>query len=184
MKAYLSSATNLIRGHASTFPAFRGATSSAEVDELFDSMSDADREALLEHSFNRYYETSGLFGSPESCLVQIQRLKGLGVDEIACLIDFGVAQETVLACLPHLSRLHKLANQGTDSSAPDIAELMEQHRVTHLQCVPSMASMLVGDDSTRAHLEKLELLLVGGEALPTDLGHVLAETVSGTVQNM
>ncbi|NNE95221.1 MAG: LLM class flavin-dependent oxidoreductase, partial [Acidimicrobiales bacterium] len=80
MKAYLSSATNLIRGHASTFPAFRGATSSAEVDELFDSMSDADREALLEHSFNRYYETSGLFGSPESCLVQIQRLKGLGVD--------------------------------------------------------------------------------------------------------
>ncbi|NNE96751.1 MAG: amino acid adenylation domain-containing protein [Acidimicrobiales bacterium] len=61
---------------------------------------------------------------------------------------------------------------------------MEQHRVTHLQCVPSMASMLVGDDSTRAHLEKLELLLVGGEALPKDLGHVLAETVSGTVQNM
>ena len=53
-------------------------------------LSDSDIEALLEHAFERYYETSGLFGTPEGCLAMVDRLKDIGVDEIACLIDFGV----------------------------------------------------------------------------------------------
>ena len=27
--------------------------------------------ALLDHAFDRYYETSGLFGTPESCVERI-----------------------------------------------------------------------------------------------------------------
>src|SRR5207237_1421537 len=30
-------------------------------------LSDADLDALLEHAFDRYYETSGLLGTPDAC---------------------------------------------------------------------------------------------------------------------
>ena len=33
--------------------------------------------ALMEHAFNRYYETSGLFGTPQSCLGMVERLKAI-----------------------------------------------------------------------------------------------------------
>ena len=39
---------------------------------------------------DRYLGTSGLFGTPEGCLQIIEKLKAIGVDEVACLIDFGV----------------------------------------------------------------------------------------------
>ena len=60
-----------------------------------------DLEALLAHAFDRYYQTSGLFGTPESCLGMIDRLKLAGVDEVACLIDFGVDVESVISNLTY-----------------------------------------------------------------------------------
>ena len=37
-----------------------------------------DLEALLAHAFDRYYQTSGLFGTPESCLRMIERSEARG----------------------------------------------------------------------------------------------------------
>jgi non-ribosomal peptide synthetase component F len=39
-------------------------------------------------------------------------------------------------------------------------------RVTHLQCTPSMARMLLIDDEAKAGAAGLQRMLVGGEALP------------------
>jgi natural product biosynthesis luciferase-like monooxygenase protein len=67
-------------------------------------------EALLSHAFNRYFETSGLFGTPDTCRRMITRLKAIGVDEVACLVDFGVDHESVMTGLHYLSILRERSN--------------------------------------------------------------------------
>ena len=180
-KAYLRTSTDLLKQSASSFPAFRNAGREG-IDGLFQKLSGADMDALLEHAFARYYETSGLFGTPQSCLPMVERLKDAGVDEIACLIDFGVPSDVVLASLPRLDELKQLANRPSEDE--DVGALLARHAVTHLQVTPSMGSMLVKSQTARAGLRKLENLLVGGEALPRELAAGLKEIVPGRLINM
>jgi natural product biosynthesis luciferase-like monooxygenase protein len=65
----------------------------------------ANVEAFLEATFERYYATNTLFGTPESCIDLVDRLRAIGVSEIACLIDFGVGTDEVLSSLRPLARL-------------------------------------------------------------------------------
>src|SRR5690606_34031855 len=127
-----------------SFPAFKKA--GGELD--FQSLTEEEMEALLEFSFERYYQTSGLFGTPESCQALVERLKAIGVNDVACLIDFGVDSELVLAHLEHLDRLRELTSRpitvegggaARDAAPADfsIPALITTHRVTHLQCTPS-----------------------------------------------
>ncbi|MFP5284384.1 MAG: MupA/Atu3671 family FMN-dependent luciferase-like monooxygenase, partial [Thermoanaerobaculia bacterium] len=64
-----------------------------------EAMSRDEQAALLERAFDRYFETSGLFGDMERCLERVRELQALGVDEVACLIDFGVETDAVLESL-------------------------------------------------------------------------------------
>jgi len=61
---------------------------------------------------------------------------------------------------------------------------MKRHSVTHLQCTPSLASMLVCDSESLAALQPLRRLMVGGEPLPLDLAHRLTKNISGEVVNL
>jgi natural product biosynthesis luciferase-like monooxygenase protein len=143
-----------------------------------------DLEALAEHAFERYFETSGLFGTPESCLPMVARLRQVGVTELACLIDFGIPTETVLASLPHLAELRRRCGEA-QADDQSIAGLIRRHGVTHLQCTPSMASMLVGDPATAPALAALTRMMVGGEALPAPLAAELRRALPrGTLTNM
>lgn len=172
MMDYLGSSLGLIRNFASTWTAFKkradGGTASADLD--LNDLSAEEMEGLLEYSFERYYETSALFGTTARCMEMVDRLKGLGVDEVACLIDFGVEVDRVLAHLEHLNRLRQLAQPRTATAAPaSIGALIAQHRVTHLQCTPSLAAMLVQDEEARPTLGSLRAWMIGGEAFPAAL---------------
>ncbi len=68
------------------------------------------RDQLAAFAFERYYRTSSLIGTPGSCMRMIERLKEIGVDEVACLIDFGVDVDSVLESLDHLVVLKELSN--------------------------------------------------------------------------
>ncbi|MDB5939955.1 MAG: MelG protein (non-ribosomal peptide synthetase)-like protein, partial [Polaromonas sp.] len=65
-----------------------------------------------------------------------------------------------------------------------VAQTMVQEQVTHLQCTPSMASMLVADTTGRQALSRLSALLVGGEALSLKLAAELRALVPGSLFNM
>jgi amino acid adenylation domain-containing protein len=81
----------------------------------------------------------------------------------------------------------KIENQKSrDENAGDhsIAALIERHGVTHLQCTPSMAGMLLLDKRTRNALGQLQTLLIGGEAFPVKLARELRGVFKGTVLNM
>jgi natural product biosynthesis luciferase-like monooxygenase protein len=62
-------------------------------------------EELLDVTFERYYRSAALMGAPEDCRQLIWDLKSIGVDEIACLIDFLDDSEAILESLRWLDRL-------------------------------------------------------------------------------
>jgi natural product biosynthesis luciferase-like monooxygenase protein len=188
MKDYLNSSLSLVKKAAWYWPTTANATerSPNELDEAFNSLSDEEKDALLEHAFRRYYETSGLFGTPETCLKLVETLKQIGVDEIACLIDFGVSPDKVLESLQHLHQLRALSNQSALSAREvySIPRLIKEHAVSHLQCTPSMATMLTVNDDNHAAIGALEHILIGGEALPSALVARLRELTGAMIQNM
>lgn len=150
-------------------------------------LSPEDLEDLAEMAFERYFVTSGLFGTPETCAPFVANLEALGVNELACLIDFGIPADTVLANLTHLAALqHKVKAGGLTNTEPlTVGEMLSRHAVSHLQCTPSMASMLVGDPAQAPALAGLKRMMVGGEALPEALAAELrAAMPHGQLTNM
>lgn len=152
----------------------------------FKNLDPEDLQALLDHAFERYFETSGLFGTPTHCLKLVNQLKRIGVDEIACLIDFGVDIDSVLASLPHLKELSRLANHPSlvTREKYSIPAQLRRHRVTHFQCTPSLARMLVSEPESAAALGSIREFLVGGEAITPSLAAQLGRLVGGQVRNM
>ena len=187
LRAYLRSAADLIQQFAANFRGFKQRDVPGEEVVDFRKLPPEDMEALLDYSFERYFETSALLGTPTGCLSMVQRLREVGVDEIACLIDFGVPTDTVLRHLHHLDQLRQLtAAADAESTAGErsIGGLIRRHRVTHLQCTPSAARLLAADPDTRGALQSLHQLLVGGEALPPALASELRSLVGGELLNM
>src|ERR1019366_5436188 len=70
---------------------------------------------------------------------------------------------------------------GSKYSLP---EQMRRHGVTHLQCTPSLASLLIRDSESVNALAPLRRFMVGGEPLPLDLAHRLSEIIAGELFNL
>ena len=192
MKGYLRSSLDLVKQAAWSFPAFKNRVDEpGEMDALLNGgLTPEDFDALLDFSFERYYQQSGLFGTPESCVAIVDRLRELRIDEIACLVDFGVPTQEVMASLPHLRELKRRCDAqsngaevvasenppaGVDATIP---QLIGRHGVTHFQCTPSMAGMLLLDPEAGPAFGRLRHMLVGGEALPGALARQLRGVTS------
>lgn len=65
----------------------------------------ADREALLDHAFERWWAGSALLGDEADGRAMAARLHAAGVDEVGCLVDWGLGLEEVLASLGRIDRL-------------------------------------------------------------------------------
>lgn len=74
-------------------------------DSRYNELDDAGREAMLAATFDRYFESLALLGTPDKGESLVEDLVDLGVDEAACLVDFGLEPETVLAGLRRLTEL-------------------------------------------------------------------------------
>jgi natural product biosynthesis luciferase-like monooxygenase protein len=96
--AYLRSSIDLVM-------AARPAGMPADFDPS--SLPDRDKEFLIAHAFDRYFSTSGLFGTVSDATGMVRRLAEIGVDEVACLVDFGVEPEEVLRSLRLLDEVRR-----------------------------------------------------------------------------
>ncbi len=191
LKEYLKSAMFLVKDAAWNFPTFKKMSEETgkTLDEFFENIADEDMDALLEFAFQRYFNTSGLFGTLADCVAMVDKCKAVGVGEIACLIDFGIDSNLVVEHLPYLNQVRELCvKQAIDTRVASddytIPALMANHNVTHFQCTPSMATMLAADAVSRQQLGKLKQMMVGGEAFPTELAQDLHGLVPGKVTNM
>ncbi|KAF0175549.1 MAG: non-ribosomal peptide synthetase [Rhodobacteraceae bacterium] len=187
MKAYLGAATALVKQYAWTFPAFKkppGVTNPMDIDTR--DLSAEDSAAILDYAFHRYFDDSGLFGTVEDALARVEQLKRIGVTEVACLVDYGIAPEKVMEGLYPLAEVVKRANSGGSVEADDfsIAAQVIRHGVTHLQCTPSMARMIAMNEDSRLALAGVKTMMLGGEALPGALVADLRRATSARLLNM
>jgi non-ribosomal peptide synthetase component F/thioesterase domain-containing protein/methionyl-tRNA formyltransferase/acyl carrier protein len=74
--------------------------------------------------------------------------------------------------------------QDENYHAHSIPELIQEYEVTHFQCTPSMASLLMLDEKTKNAFGRLKKMLIGGEAFPASLAAQLQEVVAGDIINM
>lgn len=195
LKNFLGSSVHLAKKYAASFPTFRKPGGGSSLDNIdLDGLRPEDYDAVIEFSFLRYFETSGLLGSFERCMDTVNRCKEMGIDEIGCLLDFGVETSTILEALPALNKLKDKCNEYAvnlktvrkpkpqgDYSLP---ALLRDHDVSHLQCTPSMARMISIGKESAAELAKVGCLMVGGEAFPVDLAADLRELMDGRIINM
>lgn len=132
------------------------------------------KELILKNAFRRYYKTGSLIGTRSSCMEMVSVLKGIGVDEIACLVDFGLPEATVLDGLKNLKTLKKLfTRQGDKVHKP----------ITMMQSTPSFIKLAREGDSGE-FLKTLRFLLLGGEAVPLSLVRELKDTTTTEIMNM
>ncbi len=182
-RAYLRSSVDLLHSLAQ----------SQGLDIDADTFDEDDMQSLLDHAFERYFESSGLMGTVDSCLPMIESLKAIGVDELACLMDFGIAVDEVLASFPHLEALKERSN-GADTLAERSTSLPAQlleYGISHLQCTPSFMNLVLmetqppsGASPEVGALQGLSQLLLGGEQLPLSLVKQIQTLTAARLQNM
>ena len=160
-------------------------------------LTDDEMAAIMDHAFERYVRSAGLFGTPESCTEVVDGLRAIGVDEIACLIDFGLDGDTVLAGLHQLDELRRRCAgsepvalaasdeaEEHDDAEYDLVSQVRRHGVTHLQCTPSLAQVVAATPEGLDALASLDKLLLGGEALPPALADRIRPALGGDLLNM
>jgi natural product biosynthesis luciferase-like monooxygenase protein len=87
-----------------------------------ENFTEEDRQQLLEFAFERYLQQGRvLIGTSEICRQTIARLQEIGVDEIACLVDFGLDFETVMTSLYKLKDFKQ--NYQVNQSIPQYSSL-------------------------------------------------------------
>jgi natural product biosynthesis luciferase-like monooxygenase protein len=65
--------------------------------------TEEDIQFIISRATARMIDKVGLIGPPDRCLAQARLLAELGVDEVACLIDFGAEYEYVMTSLEHVA---------------------------------------------------------------------------------
>jgi natural product biosynthesis luciferase-like monooxygenase protein len=187
MKDYLRSAAALIKQYAWAFPAFKKPQNAVQpLDIDLGTLTPEELDDILEFAFLRYFEDSGLFGTVEDALARVEQLKAIGVTEVACLIDFGLQADRVLKALKPLAAVVAGANPVPAEAMEDygIAAQIRRHGVTHLQCTPSMATMIMLGDEDRTALGQVRHLFIGGEALHASLLREIRKVSTASIENM
>ncbi len=191
---YLKTSYDLVKVAPWMFPAFKqpsaSTSSSDDGAQAFDPerFDDDDMSALLDHAFDRYFDSAGLFGTPQRALKMVEQLKDIGATEVACLVDFGIDSKAVLENLKHLDELRRLANPANSAQPKatpvSIREQFERRDITHFQCTPSLARILIADGTLQA-MQSVNKFLIGGEALTTDLAKsITSELPQAALVNM
>lgn len=139
-----------------------------------------DMESMLDLAVERYFERSGLFGSPASVMPLVRDLMHLGVDELACLIDFGVPTDQALQGLQSLNALREQQAHQARGSAFSLEALCQKHPVTLFQSTPSFLSAVAAEPKALQALQGTRAVLVGGEAFPSGLAGRLMDALPDT----
>ncbi|MCY1081086.1 MupA/Atu3671 family FMN-dependent luciferase-like monooxygenase [Archangium lansingense] len=83
-------------------------------------------DSLATFAFEQHYRMSALIGTPTSCLPMVDRLMEAGADELACFIDFGVAEVHAFEGLTYLAELKELAGDEALRTRRVLAEYLDE----------------------------------------------------------
>ena len=142
--------------------------------------------------------TSGSTGRPKGVMISHRNVANFcaGIDQCFAAHEAGTwlavtsisFDISVLELLWTLIRGFKVvihSDAETDAEGDQsLAAQLQQHGVTHLQCTPSLARLLLLDSATRGALTNLRHLLLGGEAVSSELVAELQTLTRAQVRNM
>lgn len=137
------------------------------------SISEEVKEKIFENAYRRYAQKNSLIGTVDECSKRVMELINIGVDDFACLIDFGVQPSLVKEGLVRLNALRKMF---------DGQRRMPQ--VTKMQTTPAFLKAALDDENSVSFLRSLETIFVGGDALKDDFAVELAEKLPAVKFNM
>lgn len=150
-------------------------------------------EEIIDIAYKKFSKENTLIGTAESCQAMLFSLQDIGVTEVACLVDFGVGNEKVMACLEQivetrslydaqagLAQLLHINNQGTE------LELIHKHKITHVQTTPSQAKLIVdlSDPGKPGALSTVQHWFIGGEPVSRNLIEGLTAITHAKLYNM
>ncbi|HET6977263.1 MAG TPA: MupA/Atu3671 family FMN-dependent luciferase-like monooxygenase [Pyrinomonadaceae bacterium] len=110
-RQYLKSAIRLERSAAAAGGVMSGGRQMSPDEKI----PEQSLEQLLDITFERYFHTAALMGTVNSCRKMVGELEQIGVNEIACLIDFGVTDEAVMESLGYVDELRQVCDSARDS---------------------------------------------------------------------
>lgn len=64
-----------------------------------------DERLIRDRAVQRLLDTTGLVGTMDSCRHRLEEMRAIGVDEVACLVDFGIPPEATMASLERLAEI-------------------------------------------------------------------------------
>ncbi|MDP1815336.1 MAG: LLM class flavin-dependent oxidoreductase, partial [Leadbetterella sp.] len=170
---YIKSSTGLLQRHMADL---------YNKDEI-DRLSDQDLDVLYEHAYNRFLASASLVGTRKSCFEMLEKLSSIGVNEIACLIDFGVDYQSTMQSLERLTALKGRYNASTRDYS--VYSQIEKHKITHLQITPTMGGILNQSMVKDSKWSSMKTILLGGERLTLPLVKSLYEKLPHTeIYNM
>jgi natural product biosynthesis luciferase-like monooxygenase protein len=73
--------------------------------------------SLLDAVFEHYFEQNSLLGTPEKCAAIIEKVVSAGVNDLACLLDFGLDHATTMEGLRNLAELRRSMEPRTGAVA-------------------------------------------------------------------
>lgn len=83
--------------------------------------SEAEINRIVEHSFHYQRKNSALFGDVSHCQAVVSKLQKVGVNEIACLVDFGISEAEMYETLPFIKELKNRVNNRRTLASSSIA---------------------------------------------------------------
>jgi amino acid adenylation domain-containing protein len=190
-----SSISSLLSGSSTTTETAKAAPKLLLLDSVLqnlESTHSAPASPVAPENLAYILYTSGSTGRPKGVMVTHRNVVNFFTGMDQCLgtkpgvwlavtsISFDIS---VLELFWTLARGFKviLQNRSGDLVA-GIGQGILAHQVTHFQCTPSLASMLVRDAATRQALRSLRKWLLGGEPLSTELAAQME--ISGEILNM
>jgi acyl carrier protein len=157
---------SLLRDAVWDFPAFLDALGSNGItlDDFLATRTAEQMGELIRFAAERSVSTAGLIGCEDHCVAFVEQLKQIGVDEIACLVDFGWPAHLAQEQLTALNEL-RLVFQECDPAIACIesAPPLNGHGVEH-STIRAGASALPSDRSPRNETEE-KLAEVWGKLL-------------------
>lgn len=151
-----------------------------------------DLEELINLAYKKFSKENTLIGSPESCQDMLFQIQSIGVSEVACLVDFGVEREKVLAGLEKIVEAKDLYNSygeflellNVDNQKTEL-DLIDDYNITHVQMTPSQSKLVLDLHSqTDRSLSSVKHWFIGGEALNEDLIKGLSSITDCKLYNM
>jgi natural product biosynthesis luciferase-like monooxygenase protein len=116
-------------------------------------LAEEDLRYLTDRSCDDYFNGKSLIGTAESCVEVVQTLAQIGVDEIGCFVDFGLAASQVMASL---ERVVPLLKASSIPSPPHDEILSLPPAEQGLWLLGTM-----NEDAARAYRESVTLSLTG-----------------------